>query len=68
MTNKTWKPWTPASLRALATGSKKRTAVRSLSRILKRSETAIRQKARELGLGLGPMHRGITHHMKRKRA
>lgn len=57
-----WRPWTPGAIKALKTGSKKKTRVLSLSRMLKRSETALRQKARELGLGLGP------HQRKRKRA
>lgn len=54
---KTWRPWTPGALRTLKTASKKKTRVTSLSKMLKRSQSALRQKARELGLGLGPYQR-----------
>lgn len=59
-TVKTWRPWTPGALKYLKTASKKKTSVVSVSRVLKRSPTALRQKARELGLGLGPQQRTKT--------
>lgn len=47
------RPWSEGAIRALKNASKKRTKVTSLSNTLKRSHTALRQKARELGIGLG---------------
>lgn len=51
------RPWTPGAVKALKKGSRKRTRVMSLSQMLKRTEGALRQKARELGLPLGPYQR-----------
>lgn len=63
------RPWTPGAVKALKTASRKKTNVRGLSQMLKRSETALRQKARELGLPLGPMQRKKVGRIRRaKRA
>lgn len=53
------RPWTPGALKALKRASAKKTIVAALSAMLKRSETALRQKARELGLPLGPYQRKV---------
>lgn len=65
ITNKTWKPWTPGALRALHEGSAKKTSVRALCKMLKRSETAVRQKAREQGWPMGPYQRGVSNRKRR---
>lgn len=47
------RPWTAGALKALKFSSKKGTPVRSVARMLKRTEGAVRQKAFSLGLSLG---------------
>jgi hypothetical protein len=47
------KLYTPADIKLLKQHSKARTPVAKLSRIMKRSEGSLRQKALALGIGLG---------------
>ncbi len=47
------KPWTKDDLKALKAHSKKRTPVAKISKDMKRTERALRQKAVNLGIGLG---------------
>ena len=54
--------WTRADLKELRQHSKNKTRVKTISRALKRTPGALRQKARSLGIPLG--HRRI----KKKRA
>lgn len=51
------RPWTPGAVRALKDASFNKLKVRSLAKMLKRTEGALRQKARELRLPLGPKQR-----------
>jgi hypothetical protein len=46
-------PWTKADIRALKAHSKSRTPVAEVAQALKRTEGAVRQKAKTIGLGLG---------------
>ena len=46
-------PWTKEDVRALKTHSKSRTPVVEVAKALKRTEGAVRQKAKTIGLGLG---------------
>lgn len=62
------KPWTPGALRTLHRGSEKHTPVVVLSRMLKRSAGAIRQKARSEGLSIGVSQRGVATRVKRYQA
>jgi hypothetical protein len=45
-------PWTK-DVRALKTHSKSRTPVAEVAKALKRTEAAVRQKAKTIGVGLG---------------
>ena len=45
--------WTTADLRELKRHSKEKTPVKTISRALKRTSGALRQKARALGIPLG---------------
>lgn len=45
--------WTKDEVKSLKTHSKKRTPVAKISKQMKRTERAVRQKAVNLGIGLG---------------
>lgn len=62
------RPWTPGALNALKTASKRGTSVTSLSRMLRRTETALRQKARAQGWPLGPRQRGVPAPGKKRKS
>ncbi|MGA8582338.1 MAG: hypothetical protein WB715_00545 [Roseiarcus sp.] len=47
------KPWTQEDLRQLKAHSKTRTPVVDVAKAMKRSEAAVRQKAKTIGVGLG---------------
>lgn len=47
------KEYTKDDLKLLKTHSKARTPVAKLSKLMKRSEGSLRQKARAMGIGLG---------------
>ncbi|WP_371932924.1 hypothetical protein [Bradyrhizobium sp. CCGUVB23] len=47
------KPYTAADIKLLKAHSKARTPVSKLSKLMKRSEGSLRQKALSLGIGLG---------------
>jgi hypothetical protein len=47
------KPWTKEDLRELKAHSKARTPVIEVAKTLKRTEAAVRQKAKTVGIGLG---------------
>jgi hypothetical protein len=47
------KPWTKEDLRQLKAHSKKRTPVVEVAKVMKRTEGAVRQKAKTIGVGLG---------------
>lgn len=53
MTVTTKRRWGSAAINLLKVSSKKGTKVRSVARILKRTEGAVRQKAFQLGLSMG---------------
>jgi hypothetical protein len=46
-------PWTKEDLRELKAHSKTRTPVVEVAKAMKRTEAAVRQKAKTIGLGLG---------------
>ena len=46
-------PWTKNDLRELKAHSKARTPVVKVAKTLKRTEGAVRQKAKTIGIGLG---------------
>jgi hypothetical protein len=46
-------PWTKEDLRELKAHSKARTPVVEVARAMKRTEAAVRQKAKTIGVGLG---------------
>ena len=46
-------PWTKENLRELKAHSKARTPVVEVARAMKRTEAAVRQKAKTIGIGLG---------------
>ena len=46
-------PWTKEDVRALKAHSKSRTPVAEVAKALKRTEGAVRQKAKTIGVGLG---------------
>jgi hypothetical protein len=46
-------PWTKEDVRALKAHSKSRTPAAEAAKALKRTEGAVRQKAKTIGLGLG---------------
>jgi hypothetical protein len=46
-------PWTKDDMRQLKTHSKARTAVVDVAKAMKRTEAAVRQKAKTIGIGLG---------------
>jgi hypothetical protein len=46
-------PWTKDDLRALKAHSKAKTPVVNVAKTLKRTEGAVRQKAKTIGIGLG---------------
>jgi hypothetical protein len=46
-------PWTKEDLRALKAHSKSKTPVVDVAKALKRTEGAVRQKAKTIGMGLG---------------
>jgi hypothetical protein len=46
-------PWTKDDLRELKTHSKARTPVVKVAKAMKRTEAAVRQKAKTIGIGLG---------------
>src|SRR5262245_14517208 len=45
--------WTTQDVRALKTHSKNKTSVKAISRTMKRTPAAVRQKAQRLGIALG---------------
>ena len=45
--------WTKEDLRKLKTHSKTRTPVAKVAKAMKRTEAAVRQKAKTIGVGLG---------------
>ncbi len=47
------KPWTKEDLRELKAHSKARTPVAQVAKAMKRTEAAVRQKAKTIGVGLG---------------
>ncbi len=47
------KPWTKEDLRELKAHSKARTPVAQVAKAMKRTEAAVRQKAKTIGIGLG---------------
>jgi hypothetical protein len=47
------KPWTNDDLRQLKAHSKTRTPVAEVAKAMKRTEAAVRQKAKTIGVGLG---------------
>jgi hypothetical protein len=46
-------PWTKEDLRQLKAHSKTRTPVVEVAKAMKRTEAAVRQKAKSIGIGLG---------------
>jgi hypothetical protein len=46
-------PWTKEDVRALKAHSKARTPAAQVAKALKRTEAAVRQKAKTIGVGLG---------------
>jgi hypothetical protein len=46
-------PWTKEDLRQLKAHSKTRTPVVEVAKAMKRTEAAVRQKAKTIGIGLG---------------
>jgi hypothetical protein len=46
-------PWTKEDVRELKAHSKSRTPVTEVAKALKRTEGAVRQKAKTIGVGLG---------------
>ena len=46
-------PWTKENLRQLKAHSKARTPVVDVAKAMKRTEAAVRQKAKTIGVGLG---------------
>jgi hypothetical protein len=47
------KPWTEEDLRELKAHSKTRTPAVQVAKAMKRTEAAVRQKAKTIGIGLG---------------
>ena len=47
------KPWTKEDIRELKAHSKARTPVAKVAKAMKRTEGAVRQKAKTIGIGLG---------------
>jgi hypothetical protein len=47
------RPWTKEDLRELKAHSKARTPVAQVAKAMKRTEGALRQKAKTIGIGLG---------------
>jgi hypothetical protein len=47
------KPWTKEDLRDLKAHSKARTPAVQVAKAMKRTEAAVRQKAKTIGIGLG---------------
>ena len=47
------KPWTKEDLRELKAHSKTRTPVVQVAKAMKRTEGAVRQKAKTIGIGIG---------------
>ena len=48
-----WTPWTNEDVRELKAHSKARTPVTEVAKAMKRTEGAVRQKAKTIGIGLG---------------
>jgi hypothetical protein len=46
-------PWTKDDIRDLKAHSKARTPVSRIAKAMKRTESAVRQKAQSIGIGLG---------------
>jgi hypothetical protein len=46
-------PWTKDDVRALKAHSKARTPAAEVAKAMKRTEAAVRQKAKTIGIGLG---------------
>jgi hypothetical protein len=46
-------PWTKEDVRALKVHSKSKTPTAEVAKALKRTEAAVRQKAKTIGVGLG---------------
>jgi hypothetical protein len=46
-------PWTKEDVRTLKAHSKSKTPAADVARALKRTEAAVRQKAKTIGIGLG---------------
>ena len=46
-------PWTKEDVRDLKTHSKARTPVSKIAKAMKRTEGAVRQKAKTIGIGIG---------------
>jgi hypothetical protein len=47
------KPWTKEDLRQLKVHSKRKTPAAEVAKAMKRTEAAVRQKAKTIGVGLG---------------
>ena len=47
------KPWTKEDVRQLKVHSKTKTPVADVAKAMKRTEAAVRQKAKTIGVGLG---------------
>lgn len=59
------RPWSVGALRTLHRLAPKGTTVQALARMLKRTEGAVRQKARHHGLSVGVHQRGVATSRKR---
>ena len=55
-------PWTKDDIRQLKAHSKTRTPVVEVAKAMKRTEAAVRQKAKTIGIGLGHGRRGFRAH------
>ena len=53
-------PWTKDDMRQLKAHSKSRTPVVEVAKAMKRTEAAVRQKAKTIGIGLGHRLRTLT--------
>jgi hypothetical protein len=53
-------PWTKDNIRQLKTHSKARTPAVDVAKAMKRTEAAVRQKAKTIGIGLGHRRRGLS--------
>lgn len=60
-------PWSGAALRYLHQACGRHAPVEAIASKLKRSEGAVRQKARHEGLSVGLVPRGLATHLKMRR-